>query len=609
MTDWMEFGLLILVLVFHTVESEPDRQVVNTTCLELAKPSNQPLRLSCGTPDHYHCLLDETYTMEFEVCRAWKWIPGGKCAYFNTYGQGNVDERMCEQQPSLTLTCSTAGNQFKSSSNTQYTACYVKKATTAAVPITTSSSPVTWTSEMENSTSSSDLERIDKASQRKMKALYSVLGILVPVLTICGIILVSRLSKGLHNCKAHRFGDPESNNGKTNAPSAKENVCRPEQEPLISADDIPLMSGNARETNPVTQVQNGEEMVEVKELVDNTLGHSEHSENVQMNENLPEESEEREENKTNTDSVNESAQNCEERSQVEVNESVENTSGHSEQSGNAQSSDELGEEPEEREENKTATDSNDDNHGKEEEKFESAPTSPIITPPGSRNDLDNDHASDYESTEVFDDTIESLLRDVTNSVDEQEVKHRHQLYELLQNDGRELIQEVLRLVITRTVGKTPEELLADEAVKNKLKTILPEEIHRILSNLEEGRTSVGVLYGLIQLYSGKEPKSGWGELVSGSDIGIGDDVERLHRVYSIFKEISNPKTISVDNYTRLLDIMLTACTRLVTADGEHKDSDHALNVKCKVLADKLKAITNPTWSQSFNKAIYSFIKH
>ena len=77
MTDWMGFGLLILVLVFHTVESEPDRQVVNTTCLELAKPSNQPLRLSCGTPDHYHCLLDETYTMEFEVCRAWKWIPGG----------------------------------------------------------------------------------------------------------------------------------------------------------------------------------------------------------------------------------------------------------------------------------------------------------------------------------------------------------------------------------------------------------------------------------------------------------------------------------------------------------------------------------------------------
>ena len=32
------------------------------------------------------------------------------------------------------------------------------------------------------------------------------------------------------------------------------------------------------------------------------------------------------------------------------------------------------------------------------------------------DDLDNDHASDYESTEVFDDTVESLLRKVTNSI-------------------------------------------------------------------------------------------------------------------------------------------------------------------------------------------------
>ena len=165
------------------------------------------------------------------------------------------------------------------------------------------------------------------------------------------------------------------------------------------------------------------------------------------------------------------------------------------------------------------------------------------------------------------------------------------------------------MVIIRTVGRTPEELLADEAVKNELKTILPEESHWFLSKQEEGGTSIYVLNGLIQLYSGEEPKSGWGTPVRGSDIGIGDDVERLYRVYSIFKEISNPKTISVDDYTRLLDIMLTACTRLDTADGVHKDSDDALKVKCKVLADKLKAIINPTWSQSFNKAIYSFIKH
>ena len=57
-----------------------------------------------------------------------------------------------------------------------------------------------------------------------------------------------------------------------------------------------------------------------------------------------------------SDSVNETNlvihdQNCEERSQLEVNESVENTSGHSEQSTSV----EVGEESEEREENKTAS--------------------------------------------------------------------------------------------------------------------------------------------------------------------------------------------------------------------------------------------------------------
>ena len=50
---------------------------------------------------------------------------------------------------------------------------------------------------------------------------------------------------------AHKFGDQKSNSGKTSdseyAPSAKENVCHPEREPLLSSvktDDIPLMSGS-----------------------------------------------------------------------------------------------------------------------------------------------------------------------------------------------------------------------------------------------------------------------------------------------------------------------------------------------------------------------------
>ena len=164
------------------------------------------------------------------------------------------------------------------------------------------------------------------------------------------------------------------------------------------------------------------------------------------------------------------------------------------------------------------------------------------------------------------------------------------------------------MVITRTVGRTPEDLLADETVKGKLKTVLPEESHIYLSNQKESGTSVGVLYGLIHLYSAEKPKSGWGKPVRGGDIGISADVERLHRIFSIFKEIQDPKIISVDNYTRLLDIMLTACIRLDSADGEHEDSDDALKVKCKVLADKLKAILKSTWSQSVNETFNRFIK-
>ena len=52
----------------------------------------------------------------------------------------------------------------------------------------------------------------------------------------------------------------------------------------------------SKETNPVIKVQNDEEM----KLVENTTDHSEHTENVQMNEKSTEKYEEREENKTTT---------------------------------------------------------------------------------------------------------------------------------------------------------------------------------------------------------------------------------------------------------------------------------------------------------------------
>ena len=64
---------------------------------------------------------------------------------------------------------------------------------------------------------------------------------------------------------------------------------------------------DVRETNPVTQAENSEERKEVeeeilpvKELVENTAGHTEQSGNVQINEKSVEKYKEKEENKTAT---------------------------------------------------------------------------------------------------------------------------------------------------------------------------------------------------------------------------------------------------------------------------------------------------------------------
>lgn len=54
------------------------RYLVDTTCLELAKPSNKLSRLSCSDNTAYHCLPDRNFTRDVEVCGRWKWVPRGK---------------------------------------------------------------------------------------------------------------------------------------------------------------------------------------------------------------------------------------------------------------------------------------------------------------------------------------------------------------------------------------------------------------------------------------------------------------------------------------------------------------------------------------------------
>ncbi|XP_061189596.1 uncharacterized protein LOC133197530 [Saccostrea echinata] len=122
LVNWM--SVLVVSQTAFCIE-QPYRLVENTTCLEI----NSQDRLSCGNNGDYHCLLDENYFNEYEVCRGWKWIPTGKCAYFNTYGRGNVDERDCDPVPGLT--CASA--QYSSTDNTQNSACYVKKEITTQI--------------------------------------------------------------------------------------------------------------------------------------------------------------------------------------------------------------------------------------------------------------------------------------------------------------------------------------------------------------------------------------------------------------------------------------------------------------------------------------------
>lgn len=108
------------------------REVKNTTCLELVKPSNQQLRLSCDNTSTYHCLLDQNYTTEFETCMMWKWIPQGKCAYFSMYSGGNIDERNC-----ISLSHSVCPEQkYRSENTTNYSACYLRNTPTTVQPLT-----------------------------------------------------------------------------------------------------------------------------------------------------------------------------------------------------------------------------------------------------------------------------------------------------------------------------------------------------------------------------------------------------------------------------------------------------------------------------------------
>lgn len=120
--------------------------------------------------------------------------------------------------------------------------------------------------------------------------------------------------------------------------------------------------------------------------------------------------------------------------------------------------------------------------------------------------------------------------------------------------------------ITKITGKPVKTLidnLKDQEI-TKLKEVLPGDSHCILDSKAEDGTSFYVLYGLHRIYLDEDlsPKSGWGNPVSGKNIGIGDDIERLYSMRIIVLEISEPVTVSVESYISLLNIMMEALLRL-----------------------------------------------
>lgn len=153
--------------------------------------------------------------------------------------------------------------------------------------------------------------------------------------------------------------------------------------------------------------------------------------------------------------------------------------------------------------------------------------------------------------------------------------------------------------ISRLTGKSVETSFNDltNQEESKLKETLSEEFKRIFESKEERKKSVHVLYSFLKFVLEEErcPKSGWGNPVGGENLGIGDDIERLYRIDTIFREISDPTKISVKGYTRLLDIMYKALIRL----------DHDVDSKedFKTVVQKLKHIKNQSLTQIILKQI------
>lgn len=149
-----------------------------------------------------------------------------------------------------------------------------------------------------------------------------------------------------------------------------------------------------------------------------------------------------------------------------------------------------------------------------------------------------------------------------------------ELYNLLNTECLNLTREVMTATISREIGESVATVLGNltDQEKRNLIEILPGESHRIIESEREHGIPFFSSYALLRIYLDKRqsPKSGWGNPVKDTDIGIGDDIERLYTIQNFVRNIATPDSVSVESYIRLLDIMIKSFTRLDPYD-EFKD--------------------------------------
>lgn len=149
-----------------------------------------------------------------------------------------------------------------------------------------------------------------------------------------------------------------------------------------------------------------------------------------------------------------------------------------------------------------------------------------------------------------------------------------ELYNLLNTECLNLTPEVMTATIRREIGESVATLVGnstDQEKRNLMKT-LPLKSHRIIESEREHGKSFFSSYAILRMYLDKRqsPKSGWGNPVKDTDIGIGDDIERLYTIQNFVQNLATPDSVSVESYIRLLDIMIQSFTRLDPYD-EFKD--------------------------------------